>query len=145
MDWSGAVGCSPALISKTSRLTGRNFLSLESDAMPRTSNFHYSGDANLGASLGQSLGRALFGDPAAAAEQRQQMAKAALMAAQTGEATSHGQLYANQATGQGQQNQGSMTLAELLRGLKAEPAPPMVMPSDDLAPRPEPVYSRVDG
>ena len=45
--------------------------------MPRQQNLYYQNPAGA---LGESLGRALFGDSAAAAEQRKEMAQAALTA-----------------------------------------------------------------
>ena len=69
--------------------------------MPRQQNFFYQSPLP---SITQSLGKALFGDPAAHDAQVKAQSEAALRAAQTGEATAHGGLYTSQTTGQDYQN-----------------------------------------
>jgi hypothetical protein len=64
--------------------------------MPRGSNFYYAGDQQLGAGLGATLGRALFGDPEAAAQLALRKAQAGEYAAQTEEARAHAGLYGSQ-------------------------------------------------
>ena len=69
--------------------------------MPRQQNFFYQSPLP---SITQSLGKALFGDPAAHDAQLKAQSEAALREAQTGEATAHGGLYDSQSEGQRYQN-----------------------------------------
>ena len=69
--------------------------------MPRQQNFFYQSPM---ASITQSLGKALFGDPVAHDAQLKAQSEAALREAQTGEATAHGGLYDSQSEGQRYQN-----------------------------------------
>ena len=106
--------------------------------MPRApSPFYYQ--SPLGA-MGESFGRALFGDPAAARAQQEQQAKAALMAAQTERETAHGQLYSEQAGGQRYQNTSAQSLPGLFQSFidAQNPAQPQALPgADPLAALPE--------
>lgn len=76
--------------------------------------------------IGHSLATAIFGDPAAAAKQRDMMAQAALRDAQTEEARAHGTLYTRHGEGVGIQNNAAQRLPDLIAGMQPRPAPPMV-------------------
>jgi hypothetical protein len=89
--------------------------------MARGSNFYYAGDQQLGAKLGATLGRALFGDPEAAAKLALQKAQMGEYAAQANEANAHAGLYGEQTTGEKQKNTGSQRLSDLIAGLSAPP------------------------
>lgn len=108
--------------------------------MPRGSNFYYAGDQQLGSALGQTLGRALFGDPEAAAQLALRKAQADQYAAQAQEARSHGGLYDAQTEGVGIQNTAAKGLPGFIASLfpaAAAPAQPAAAPADPLAPLPD--------
>lgn len=108
--------------------------------MAQRSNFYYQGQPDaLGATIGQSLGRALFGDPAAAQAQAEAAAKLDYYGAQSEEARAHAGLYGSQAAGQDGQNAASKGLPDLIASMFAPHAPPapMAAPSDPLAPLPD--------
>lgn len=83
--------------------------------------FYYQGDEALGASLGQSLGRALFGDPELAAQQAERQAKLDYYGAQSEEARAHAGLYGKQGEGVGIQNAASLNLPALIASLVQGP------------------------
>lgn len=64
--------------------------------MARGSNFYYQGDQQLGSALGATLGRALFGDPEAAARLALRKSQMDNYSAQAEEARSHAGLYGAQ-------------------------------------------------
>lgn len=86
--------------------------------MPRAPNFGYQDPTQ---DIGNSLVRAIFGDPAAAQQQRKLQSEAALRTAQTGEATAHGRLFGSQADGQDGQNTASASLPALFANLAPRP------------------------
>ena len=106
--------------------------------MPRSPNFAYQDPTG---SIIQSLGRALFGDPAAHAAQAKVQSEAALREAQTGEAIAHGGLYGAQSADQTQRTGGALSMSQLIASMAppqpAAPAPAQAAPSDTLAPLPE--------
>ena len=69
--------------------------------MPRAANFHYQNPMD---SIGASLGRALFGDPAAAQAQQQAQSQAALREAQMRAQDAAAGLDISRTTGQDYQN-----------------------------------------
>lgn len=105
--------------------------------MARGSNFYYAGDQNLGVALGQTLGRALFGDPQAAAAQQQAAAEAALTDARTQQALASAGYDTERTTGVRNENvaKGGLgnTLAELYKFTPQQP-----VSDDPLAALPEP-------
>lgn len=104
--------------------------------MGRAPNFAYS--ASPVEEIGTSLARALFGDPEAAAKQRDQIAQAELRAAQTRQADAHAGLYGSQTAGQNYQNTSARGFGDLVDEWTRQQEPaPVAMPSDDLAPLPE--------
>jgi hypothetical protein len=107
--------------------------------MPRGQNFYYQGDQNLGASLGASLGRALFGDPAMAMKQREAIAEAELRAAQTRRQDAAAGFDTARTTGQTFQNTSAQSLAGLIDLLRprAQPAPQAMPGADPLAALPD--------
>jgi hypothetical protein len=107
--------------------------------MAREQNMFYQDPA---ASIGQSLGRALFGDPAMAQKREQMRAEAAAREAAAEQARAHARYYDAQATGQGQQNSASAGLPAFIASLQAgpRPAPPETLDgflSPEYAPVPE--------
>jgi hypothetical protein len=104
--------------------------------MPRGSNFYYSGNDQLGAALGQTLGRALFGDPEAAAKLQLQQAQMDNYAASAEEARKHGGLYDAQTNDQTQRTAGSRQLSDLFAGFANQPttAVPGVAPAPAFTP-----------
>lgn len=96
------------------------------------SNFTHSQDDALGAALGQTLGRALFGDPEMRRQLAEHQAKLEQMGAQTEQARAHAGLYTKQGEGVGIQNDASRSLPALIERLAQPPAP--AAPADPLAP-----------
>lgn len=91
--------------------------------MARGQNFYYQG--NPGAEIGTSLARAIFGDPAAAAQQREQQAR-------NDERIARSRLLIAQGDGVENQNRAAASLPELLAGLRpAQAAVAAPIPSID--------------
>jgi hypothetical protein len=107
--------------------------------MARGSNFYYAGDQGVGASIGESLGRALFGDPEAAAALQQAEDQRALRQAQARQADAHAGLFNSQTAGQNGQNTASNSLGGLIAALSnpPAPAPAIAAPDDPLAALPD--------
>lgn len=107
--------------------------------MARAGNFYYAGDSKLGSELGATLGRALFGDPEAAANLALRKAQMGQYDAQAAEANAHAGLYGAQTEGVGIQNDASKGLPALIRSMfpTAAPAAPAA-PADPLAALPDP-------
>jgi hypothetical protein len=106
--------------------------------MARASNFYYAGDQQLGSSLGKTLGRALFGDPEAAAQLALRQAQMRNYDASASEATSHAGLYDAQTEGVGIQNTAAKGLPGFISSLFPTAAPPQpAAPVDPLAPLPD--------
>lgn len=93
--------------------------------MPRAPNFTYRNPLE---DIGPSLVRAILGDPAMAAAQRQQQSEMDLREAQAAMARSHGGLYDSQTTGVDQQNAAAQGMPGFFRAMYAPPPP---MPSLD--------------
>lgn len=82
---------------------------------------YYSQDGQLGATIGASLGKALFGDPEAAAKLAMQRAQLNNYNAQAEEAKAHAGLYTGQAEGVGIQNGASRSLPDLIASMFTQP------------------------
>lgn len=93
--------------------------------MPRAPNFTYRNPLE---DIGPSLVRALLGDPAMAAAQRQQQSEMDLREAQAAMARSHGGLYDSQTTGVDQQNAAAQGMPGFFAKMYEAPPP---MPSLD--------------
>ena len=74
-------------------------------------------------SIGSSLARALFGDPAAAAAQAEARAKVEALQANAAESTAHAGYYGSQADGSNIENQANRGLPAALAAMTAAPAP----------------------
>ena len=93
--------------------------------MPRAPNFAYRDPT---AEIGNALVRAILGDPAMAAAQRQQQSGMDLREAQAAMARSHGGLYDSQTEGVDQQNMAARGMPGFFQAMYAAPPP---MPSLD--------------
>jgi len=103
--------------------------------MARAANPFYYQNEGLGEALGQTLGRALFGDPEMRRKLEEHQATVALREAQAGQARAHALLYGNQAEGVGIQNNASRSLPELIASLFAQPqAAPAEAPGGEVDP-----------
>ena len=80
--------------------------------------------------IGASLGKALFGDPGAAAAQAKARTEAELTAARTQQALSSAGYDDSRTTGQGFQNSSAASLPGLIAGMTHSVAPPAVDPMD---------------
>lgn len=93
--------------------------------------FYYQNPAGA---IAQSMGRALFGDPAAHDAQAKTQSELALRQAQADEATAHGGLYTSQTAGQDTRNTARAGLPglfeEFVRSQQPAP-PPMAAPGTD--------------
>jgi hypothetical protein len=110
--------------------------------MARGSNFYYSGDQQLGATIGESLGRALFGDPAAAAAQQQAAAEAALSDARTQQALAAAGYDTSRTADQTFRTDSRRQFSPLAQAFLGpqgvgQPAPSVAVPADPLAALPE--------
>jgi hypothetical protein len=104
--------------------------------------FYYSGDEQLGQTLGATLGRALFGDPEAAAQLALRKAQADTYAANAEESRAHAGLYGSQTQGVDIQNHAAEGLPGLIASMfQHAPAAPAAAapaaPVDPLAPLPD--------
>lgn len=98
--------------------------------MARTPNLH---NQDPSASIGASLGRALFGDPAAAQAQRESIAQAELSAARVRQADAAAGYDTSRTSGQNYQNTSATSLPEMIAALmNPQPAAPVEMPSAPL-------------
>lgn len=93
--------------------------------MPRAPNFAYRDPT---AEIGNALVRAIFGDPAMAAQQQQHRSELELRAAQAEMARAHGGLYTSQTEGVDQQNTAARGMPAFFQAMYAAPPP---MPSLD--------------
>lgn len=91
--------------------------------MPRAGNGFYHDNSALGASIGQSLGRALFGDPELAQQLALRRAQMDNYAANADESRAHAGLYGEQTRGLTTQNDASAGLPEMFKRMFAPPAP----------------------
>jgi hypothetical protein len=91
----------------------------------------------LGAALGDSIGRALFGDPEMAAQLALRKAQMDTYAASAEESRAHAGYYGSQTKGQDQMNAASAGLPDLIASLMPKGPVPATMPSDQLAPLPD--------
>lgn len=110
--------------------------------MPRSASpFYYPQDQAVGAQIGASLGKALFGDPELAAQVALRRAQMENYSASADEARAHAGLYHSQQDGQDGQNTASSSLGQLIAGLfpqqPAAAAAPAPAPVDPLAPLPD--------
>ncbi|MCL6684456.1 hypothetical protein [Sphingomonas alba] len=110
--------------------------------MARGSNpFYYGAERNLGDALGQTLGRAIFGDPELRAQQELQRQQTANYAAQAAEAQAHSGLYGAQAADQAARTAARNQFGSLAQSLLDASLPQLVAApagADPLAPLPDP-------
>lgn len=112
--------------------------------MPRGANPFYHNDEALGATLGATLGRALFGDPEAAAQLALRRAQMENYSASADEARAHAGLYNRQGEGVDIQNGAARSLPDLIRSMVAQPQAAPVAPVDPQAPLPGPGQAQPD-
>lgn len=90
--------------------------------MTRSPNFFYQG--NPGAEIGNGLARAIWGDPEAAARQREALAQEALRRSQIAEHEARTGLLGSQTERQVGQNAAAASLPELIARMQPQALPP---------------------
>lgn len=110
--------------------------------MARGQNFFYQ--SSPVEAIGASLGKALFGDPEAAAKQAQARSEAELTAARTRQALASAGYDDSRTTGQNQMNTGSMDADSLIRSLVAPSAPAAPAAGADYYPEAAPAPQAFD-
>lgn len=99
--------------------------------------FYYAGDSNLGATIGQSLGRALFGNPQAAMKQQLIRSQMAEQAAQAAEAYSRSAQADEDTRGARIGNDARASLPQQISGMFLHTPAAPAAPADPLAPLPD--------